>query len=682
MLNLLLLCVGVTALLWVCWSAGFLVSASLRLEGPFWFQLGLGQAALGTLWTWLILAGAFRPMIVAIVLILSGLVGSGAALASRRRHPLYASTSGAPVSESHLAERSTGAFERAIFALAFGLLVLVACYPYQGSDFLSYQLPMAQGYAEQGRWIWFDHLRFPTFPPLMNGWFAVALMFGGPSQIQLAQLSALLPLLLLCTLLVRLTHDAEPHARGAWAVALFLGSPAVCWAGMHAYVDGAMTLFMIMAAWCVLRFAQTSGLSAHSGSTPEVEGNAEPDVVLDRRSLPLPWLIAAGALVGAAMNTKHLGVVFVPLLAFWLLSWWMALPRSHRRATHLLRVWGAFGGSAFAVAAPWYIVVWIRVGNPVFPFVESIFGRNPWGWYLSPLTQIQSRPASLLATPLAWDGLSPWLLPTTVLATWFWLRRRPQIASARGLLLFVALGYLFFWSLIPDDRRYLLPSLALLSAAGAPVITSLANRISPLVRTQSGRAFVTAGLIALGLAFLGDQILDQGRLPPAPSDSTYVAEQVPGLASLRWAEDHLAPKRVWVPELEGVRSFSRTATVVGDWAGPWSPRRLLADLHTPHDLVSRLVQNEIDAVILAQCEESLLHLKSRIDRWIRAGYLAPRQHFGVSASTRPFPIPEEVDSEAEPPEGLTRQAAEDLFQQALEVVHRDDEVCVLVPRLK
>lgn len=655
MIDLLLLVLSTLVLLWVCWGAGLLAARGLGLRGPWWFHLGAGQAALGTLWTWMILVGVFRPTLVAFTLIVIGVTGTRMFVRTNA-----GSTRDAPPRLPR--ERRANILERGMVCLFVAFCVLLACYPYQGSDFLAYQLPMAQGYAEVGGWIWFDHLRFPTFPPLMNGWFAVALMLGGRWQIQLAQLSALLPLLVLCAQLVRLTRDGEPGARPTWTLALFLGSPAVAWAGIHAYVDGAMTLFMVMAAWCVMRFIRDGGF----GSEPTPEAGWS----------PWTWLIAAGALVGAAMNTKYLGAAFVPLLGGWLLvRWWAEGPG--RKPSRLVAGSVAFGGSAFAVAGPWYLATWIRTGNPVFPFVQSIFGWAPWGWNIAPLDEIQSRPVDLLASPISWDGLSPWLLLSTVIAVWAWLRRGPRFASDRGLLLFVGLGYLLLWFLMPDDRRYLLPSLAVLSVVGAPAIETLAGRVPSLVRTSIGRAAVTGMLMLLGLAFLADQIREQGGPPPGPYAASYIEREVAGVAALAWTEHAIRPRRVYVPDLEGLRSFARTSTVVGDWSGPWSRTRLLAGIRSAQDLLERLEENEIDALILRHCLNDLRQHKLGIDRWIRNERFLGGLDFGIRASTRPFS--RSTDEVPSLPSLKPREISA-LLDEALEVAYRDDVACVLVPR--
>lgn len=674
MLNLSLLLGNVAALLWVCWAAGVLVDRALGLRCPWWFRIGTGQAALGTLWTWAIIAGIFRPPLVAATLVLCVALGTFIARANRaaagargtaigtRRGP----QAGRRTNVQHTPNVRANALEHALFFLFFAMAVLLACYPYQGSDFLSYQLPMAQGYAETGGWLWFDHLRFPTFPPLMNGWFAVALMLGGRWQIPLAQLSALLPMFVLCALLARLVRDAEPGARGAWGVALFLGSPAVAWAAVHSYVDGAMSLFMIMATWCVLRFHQAGGYAPDGAFT-----------LRHIRGSRWSWLLLAGALVGAAMNTKYLGAAFVPLLGTWLLlRWWHEGPG--RRLISLLGAGLAFGGSAFLVAAPWYLITWIRTGNPVFPFARAVFGWNPWGWSLEPIAQVQARPAELFVSPLRWDGLSPWLLLTTGLVLWVWLRREQRIASSRGLLLLVGTGYLALWFVMPDDRRYLLPSLALLSATGASAVGMVSRRLPILARSAIGHAAVTGLLLLLGLAFLADQVREQGGPPPGPDDAAYIEREVPGSAALAWAEKHLEPRRIYVPSLEGVRSFARTSTVVGDWSGPWSRLRLLAGVRSPDDLLRRLDDNQIDALIDRPCRVGLRRHKIRIDRWIREGRV-PRGglDFGVRTATPPF---DASMKEVQDLPDLRRRDIDQLLEDALAVVHRDGDVCVLVPR--
>jgi len=263
-------------------AGGTLVARTFGIGRRWWLDASLGLAGLGTVFTFLLLAGAFRtvPLLVLATLALAGGIAAGG---TRPLLPRFRA-------------RREGAAVAVLATLAGLAMIVLTLYPYQASDFRTYQYPMALGYAETGAWTWFEDLRFPTFPPLMNLWFAAAALFGGEWGVVLAQLTALLPFFLLCALLA---HWSLQLGEGPpiYAPALLAGSPTVVWAATYAFVDTAMTLFGVLSVYCLHRFHQEGGWRA--------------------RGALLRWPALGGLLAGAAMNVEYLGLFFLAFGAIW-----------------------------------------------------------------------------------------------------------------------------------------------------------------------------------------------------------------------------------------------------------------------------------------------------------------------------------------------------------------------------
>src|SRR6185369_13581169 len=111
-------------------------------------------------------------------------------------------------------------------------------------------------------------------------------------------------------------------------------------------------------------------------------------------------------------------------------------------------------------------------------------------------------------------------------------------------------GYLAIFAFLPQDSRYLLPLLPLVSVAAATVIAKRLN------------AIVVLSLIAIlpGLAYAGYRLKKQGIVPR----QQYLEAHIPELRALK----HRGPGRIWVCGAEQLKYFGGDE-LVGDVVGPY-----------------------------------------------------------------------------------------------------------------
>lgn len=85
-----------------------------------------------------------------------------------------------------------------------------------------------------------------------------------------------------------------------------------------------------------------------------------------------PWLYLSALCFGITASVKYHGLFFVCLF---LVGFFVMVEKDNRFLKRLL--WCAL--LIGIVSLPWYVRSWILTGNPVFPFMQSLFGRKYWG---------------------------------------------------------------------------------------------------------------------------------------------------------------------------------------------------------------------------------------------------------------------------------------------------------------
>lgn len=517
---------------------------------------------------------------------IAGLFGAGAvavvaglALGAGWR---FLSPAGARGYRNERSERSVSSARRrrprlalvALGALTCAAPAWLALYPPVAWDDTIYHLPLARSLVEHGRYLFVENLRAPVFPLLAETLFAPALRLGRASTAHGVSLLATFgtTLLLLVWGRDRFGGGGTPGGVTVWALmpaAIWIGQPIVVFYAGSSFVDPLLTLFVTAAAVAFERW---------------------------RREPAPAWLLAAGAFAGWAAATKYLGLYAVAALA---LAVGCEACRGGRR-----RAMARFAMAALLAGGPWYLLIWLLSGNPVFPFFSSLFGRGEWSGMTTVALQgvetgwVQN---AIGVVRLGWDlvadrarvGMQPPASPLVVLALPLLLYLGWRQRWARIWVAMIA-GFVMAFFALPRDARYLMlfaPALAvLLVAALRDLAGSAAQRLPRL-----SRGCVPAATALVGLSLMAGPAYAVWRTRiagPPPVDSAAIdrslARRVPLFRALLFRRDR-GFGAVPLYALHGERLHDFAGEVLlGDWNGPYRYEIVLPLLDRPEELAARL----------------------------------------------------------------------------------------------
>lgn len=380
------------------------------------------------------------------------------------------------------------------------LTLLTASAPVTDWDGLSYHLAVPKLYLQHGGIYWIPFLHHSNFPFATEMLYAPAIVLGQPPAAKvihwvffgLAALAAGL-----------LSERLMGPRTGVWVALAFLLMPVGLWEAGAAYIDLATAAFVLLSCLALVCYLD--------------EGD-------NRRR----WLLLAAFLAGMSAGTKTFSLVWVGLAFLWIsIKQWL----SSRKITDS----GLFLAVSLAVCAPWYIKSYVMTGNPVFPFLYSVFGGKGWGKAGAEMYRLTFNKFGMGRTPLdflmlPWDFLahggkfidqgallgSPGplfaaLLPAAAIG---WKGR------SRPLAVLVA-AYLLVWFEASQQTRYLLPVLGL----GCVLLGSALNR-GRLVTNAGKGVIVLAAVISAYIAYViaGPALsIVAGDLTPAE----YIQQQMP-----------------------------------------------------------------------------------------------------------------------------------------------------------
>ncbi len=345
---------------------------------------------------------------------------------------------------------------------------LVALKPEISADGTSMHLALPMEVAHEGRWAFdFQQYTWALMPAGGDSVFTAAYLLGGPHGGEAAaRLTNFALLALMAAMIVQVSRQWLPPGRAFLVAALFASTPLVQLVTGSLFVENVWAAMILAASLAIVRYQAT-------GSAMELR--------------------TAGALFGAALAVKLIAAVFLAPAAA--IAMWIALRRKHLRpllvAALLLAV----------LAAPPYLYAFIKSGNPVFPFANTIF-RAPHfdtaapfvdGRYVAPLSwrtpyDATFRSAMFFESQGGGAGFQYFLLlvPAALLA-----RRR-----AMWLLLAIAgTGALLVFALL-HNLRYLYPALPLFSIALGSLFEEGPQLGAPVA------AFAAVALTALNVWFL------------------------------------------------------------------------------------------------------------------------------------------------------------------------------------
>ena len=358
-------------------------------------------------------------------------------------------------------------FGMGLLAVVAVMTLLECLSPETSQDAMVYHLGVPDLYIRHGGFRYISGNFFSNFPQNVEMLFTLALLVEGSA------LAAFYHWLLGVGAVVAVAATSRRLSKGSGllAAALFATIPSVALVATWAYVDLGQVLFQVLALLAFLDWWRCGSWK---------------------------WLALAGVYTGLGGGCKYTGATIGVILGV-AVFFEGAIRRRHFARS--LASFFSFAAVALAVASPWFIKNIVYTGNPLYPFLYSVFGGHDW----------DPTRARLLGAFLnewgAWTGAGelislPWRL--TFSARFFEMENFDGVIGPAFLvglpLFFVALGRssefrlvaatvagsVALWLSTTGQVRFLLPTLACLAALLA------AGR--GLLRPGLGRAVLTACL--------------------------------------------------------------------------------------------------------------------------------------------------------------------------------------------
>jgi hypothetical protein len=456
-----------------------------------------------------------------------------------------------------------------LFVLLFLPLWLLSLYPPTASDSITYHLAAAKLYGTTGSLTPTPQLRYAVFPQNSEMLFAAALSLGTEGS---AQMMSLLFLLSTVAAVGGYLLRSEGLLASLVGLGLLLSNSLVLELGHIAYADMALTAFVTLALLGFLRWLD-------SGERP--------------------WIILTGTMAGFAAGSKYSALFFVASL---LVLTSVIAVRQRSPKVFLL-----YCLSCAVCGLPWYVYNWINAGNPVWPFLSSVFTLRYWS-----ASDLQGQLVDLLAAYGTGKTLFSFIaLPWNIFA-------HPDRFSAAGTLSFtlalsipfagyalfrsvsmrwlgiVSSAYVLFWFLTAQILRYLIPVVPAVCVLGA---TGVARLLHAKVRDGSGIS-LSAGL-ALGLLaavpgwwYTITQTGVAGPLPlGASARNDYLSRRLTSYGAVRFVNASAGSGFTLYSYHDPRMAFFTDGRFRGDFYGPWRYSTIDSVINGPELSLLRQLRN-------------------------------------------------------------------------------------------
>ena len=571
------------ALVCMAYGAGRVVSRGMRglwagrLE-RFVFAVPLGLGVAGLMLLPVGLLGFYRvPVFIAVLLPGVG----GAALLVRDLLRGKGDTPAAP-------RPPVALLCAAALAAIGGCALIAALAPPSGLewDALSYHLAGPKTYGREGRIFYIPYDHHTNFPFLLQLIYGLMLGLGSMGGAKACHwLCGVLLTASVYTFARRHFGLARGHRLGLFAAVVVASTPIVIWEATVAYVDLATTLFTWLALYALLNASTVSGVA------PDPDGETPVGTVGMETSVR--WLVLSAVLMGFALGTKFTVLAFWGMLLVGVGGWHFALTR--RWAKETIPHAAIWAGVSLVIGAPWYIKTWLYTGNPVYPFLYSVFGGRYWNAENAAQYTRDQATLGLAKTPVNLL-LDPWqatMLPDAATFTEYYtfalspvfaafalaalLRGRRLSRTALHLLLFSAGVYAFWWVSV-EQTRYLIPAIPALALVCAEVFDGLWQERGGVAKWGAGAVVaLSAGwgvYVAGGLAFWGVRDFGGRQVAGAAwpvvsgqmSLADYIDTRLPGYGEAqRWINTNTPPDSK-VALFDEVRGFYLDRPYI--WAQP------------------------------------------------------------------------------------------------------------------
>lgn len=456
------------------WLTRYLFTAGTDWRDRLLFQIALGWGGFSYLLLGLAAVGLFTPVVVRGVtaaILLTGLV--------------QARTLVKPHLGPRLLTRIRNYKRPSPYAwfltLPLSISFIGALAPEVEYDALWYHLWLPHLWLEAGRPVDSVAEYISLYPITWELLYGAGMVWGNTASAKLVHFTCL-PLTIL--LVFRLSQRCWPEANPWLAAALFAVTPTILWQATTTYVDLALTLYLGLAVFALLVYAETQKWG---------------------------WLIAAGLSLALALAIKHLALFMWGIAVGGLWIWYGYTTGNWRRATIISTI---FAIACLLLPLPWYSRNYVLAGNPFFPDLYSFFGASPperWNAIteqgLSHFKNGFGRPRTLFnLLTLPWDMtvhaaryrgslglLFLLLLPGLAL-------KKPRHPWRERVLLGLILIYLILWAtpFSSFQMRFLMPLTPFLAVLAALAAFRL-SRTLPVTWGKRGLSLLLAGLMFLNL---------------------------------------------------------------------------------------------------------------------------------------------------------------------------------------
>jgi len=516
-----------------------------------------------------------------------------------------------------------------LIVLFVAAMVPMLTAPPTTTDALEFHLLVPKTYLADGAIHVLPGFVESNYPSLGEYLFMVALPLAGP--VACKGLHFWFGLLLLVAI-SRLSARIAPKGGRLLAPAIYQTMPVAALILAWAWNDAIFAFFLIL------------------GLTALVDYHLEPE---SARRLPDP--LRAGLMLGLAGWTKYtvvlIGLSLLPVVIAGLWRWrW--------RLAHVL----AATASAAGISLTWIVKNWVFTGNPVFPFLNGIFGSPLWSaschrYFVGTLTRYEI-PHWTWTTYLIFPfrmSLAPRVMDThigvlpLILAPLLFLKSRSR---AETPLKVFAAASVIAWLAIQTETRSLLTLLAVVACLGAAVLDRT-TRERPGLRTPLAVLLGLVGAANLAVA----SVIALGTFAPVPrflgleSSADYLRREARSQKTYDWLNASPHVESVLLVGLHGPFYLDRPAFFSSCCDTPIA-QTLCAGARTPEEVWRRLLDLRISHVAFNEAEWEREHreglyswsmedrhrFEAFLSRYCRpAGRLGGDTVFAVQGSVSPFP---------------------------------------------
>ena len=328
-----------------------------------------------------------------------------------------------------------------------GVMTFLECLaPETSQDALVYHLAIPDIYIRNGGFEYVPGNFFANFPQNMEMLFTLGLMLDGSS---LAAYYHWLLGLFTALAVAALARQISGGKGGILSATVFATIPTVALIATWSYVDLGLVFFEVVAVLAFLRWWNNGSLG---------------------------WLFFAAINTGLAAGCKYTGGAIGILIG---IAIFFEGAKQRRKLKESLVFITLFSVVSLSIVSPWYIKNFVYTGNPIYPFMYTIFGGKDWDLQRSVvlsefLNSWGSSEGFLDFISLPWkltffakffsiesfDGL---IGPIFLLASPIIFVSLKGTSNAR-IVFFMAAGLALFWVLMSRQIRFLLPALACVSA--------------------------------------------------------------------------------------------------------------------------------------------------------------------------------------------------------------------------